>query len=86
MLVLKSRNVKVRKDRQCFCCERKFPIGTQMNYIVGVDSDNQFYAIYNCVTCTSILEKVYDEIPPGYVRELLEPGQTPEDLLQHLDR
>lgn len=80
-MILKSKTVKIKKERQCFSCYRKFPIGIKMAYCVGI-VEGDFSATYSCMTCVEIMNGC-DEIsfPEGFVADNLEKGQVPEDLL-----
>ena len=82
MTCLSNKDVKIRKDRKCFSCYRKFPKGTTMNYWVSI-YEGDFCAVYCCLTCKEIcnLVKEEDGYPEGYVGETLEKGQTPEQIL-----
>lgn len=85
---LTDKIVITRKPHVCFSCLRKFPEGTEMRYWTGTTSDG-FYSVYCCKTCNKIMDKscYYDDddgYPEGFVREMLAPGQTPEQLLETL--
>lgn len=75
---------KTRKPHKCVLCLRIIPIGLRMRYWVGIH-ENDFHHSYCCTTCDEITkfspEYIYDE---GYVTEMLEKGQTPEELLRYL--
>lgn len=78
---LSSKTVTTKKPHTCFSCLRSFPIGTKMNYWVGI-SDG-FSAVYSCMTCVEIMNMDSDtEFPEGYVSDMLSDGQTPEKLLK----
>lgn len=86
-----SKNVKIRKQRQCFSCYRKYEIGTIMHYASG-RFDGEFFKSYSCLTCKEIMNihakkdpHCFSEgIDEGYVHECLDKGQTPEDYLKNL--
>ena len=79
---LKSKSVIIRKEHQCFSCLRKFPKGTKMAYWVGI-YEGDFCASYSCMTCVEIMNSTNEvEFPEGFVHEMLEPNQTPEDLMK----
>lgn len=81
---LSNKTVIIRKDRRCFSCYRKFPIGTEMKRWVGV-YEGAINSSYSCITCVKIMEMDSDhEFPDGYVSEMLNKNQTPEDLLIEL--
>lgn len=56
-----------------------------MNYWSGVYEGN-FNSIYSCMTCVEIMNMRQDPdedgFPEGYVREMLEKGETPEQLIE----
>jgi hypothetical protein len=83
---LSSKDVAIRKDRQCLLCYRKFSIGTIMNYWVGIVEDT-FTSNYSCLTCKEIINNSEDDgygFPEGYVHECLDKNQTPEEYLVEL--
>ncbi len=86
---LTSKNVKIRKDRVCFSCWRKYERGSIMHYWSGI-CDGDFISGYNCLTCNEIMvivqQQGYDEdgFPEGFVHESLDKGQTPEEYLLSL--
>lgn len=69
---LTHKFVKVKKERQCFGCLRKFPIGSRMKYVSGV-MDGDICATYHCETCNKHLDyfrnTFEDEIEEGWMRE-----------------
>lgn len=81
---LSHSTVKIRKDRKCTSCLRGFPQGTLMEHWAGVGNGG-FMHYYACPTCQQILdmldETVYYE---GEVANLLEEGQTPEEMLEKM--
>ena len=85
MTTLSNKTVVVRKQRQCFSCLRVFPTGTKMNYWSGI-SEGDFSSVYSCMTCVEIMNMPQDPdedtFPEGYVREMLEKGETPEQLIE----
>ena len=81
---LKDKEVTIRKPHQCFSCLRKFPIGTKMRYWVGT-VDGDFNSVYICTICEQIMSfDDENEYPEGYVTEMLEQGESPEELLKRL--
>jgi len=79
---LKSKTVITRKDHTCFSCLRKFPSGTKMSYWVGI-FEFDFCASYSCMTCVEIMNSTNEvEFPEGFVYEMLNKGETPEDLIK----
>jgi len=96
MNMLSSKIVTIRKAHNCFCCGRKFEIGTKMECLVCVDG--VIYTLYTCLACYGIInsfpEKIVDEIENivrrGDFYELRgsDPkykGMTPEELLSCLE-
>lgn len=82
MTCLRSKTVVIRKDRQCWACYRKLPIGTAMNYYVGI-YEGDFQTGYTCLACQEIMTiSGEDEFAEGYVSELLEKGESPEQFLE----
>lgn len=84
---LTYRMVTVRKDRQCFGCLQSFPAGTQMRYWSGI-YEGGFNSGYTCQTCeeiTGLCKDDYDDgYPEGDVAEMLQPGETTQQLLERL--
>lgn len=82
MYCLKSKKVNIKKPRKCFCCCRIFPVGTYMTYESWADGGS-VNNTHTCKTCKEIISKVkYDnEIFEGFVCNLLDAGQTPEQYL-----
>lgn len=81
---LKYKEVTSRKQHKCFSCLRIFPPRTKLRYWVGI-YDGDFGSVYNCVTCDEIMKRCNDDgegYPQGFVQEMLEKGQTPEQLLK----
>lgn len=89
MNILSEKIVKIRKSRRCNACARKFESGTEMQRQVN-DFDG-LHSWYSCKTCTSLISKhgeyfEDDNIFYEYcVRDVLEPNQTPEELLEKLE-
>ena len=88
IITLKHKTVKIRKEHRCLYCYRRFPIGSEMKYWVGV-YDMDFFHGYNCLTCNKIFaawEQKYGHDGDGYyegtVKESLKPNQTPEQYLE----
>ena len=85
---LKSVIVKTKKQHQCFSCLRIFPSNTKMNYSAGI-YEGDFSAGYSCMTCVDIMNRCEHEsegYSEGFVREMLEKDQTPEQLLETWDK
>lgn len=81
---LRNKTITTRKPRTCFSCLRKFPIGTKMNYWVGI-YDGDFCASYSCMTCVNFMNMSNEtEFPEGFVADMLQNGQTPEQLLEEI--
>ena len=81
---ISSKDVLIRKEQQCFSCYRKFPKGTKMNRNTSSDM-GRIFTVHSCETCNTIIQtEREDEYPDGYVYNMLEKGQTPEDLLKQL--
>ena len=83
MDLLKIKKVKIRNPRKCFCCCRIFPAGAKMTYEAWAESGG-IDSIYTCETCQEIIshELEYgDEVFEGFVNDLLNVGQTPEQYL-----
>lgn len=87
MTCLKNKTVLTKKMHRCFSCIRSFPAKTKMNYWVGI-YEGDFNALYACVTCVEIMNMRQDEnadgFEHGFVNEMLEKDQTPEQLLEEL--
>lgn len=83
--VLKSKNVVTKKQHQCLTCLRLFPSNTKMNYWAGL-YEGDFNSHYCCMTCVEILNMTGDtEWGEGYVKEMIDKDQTPEQLLETLN-
>lgn len=82
---LKSKNVKILKPRICFACQRKFPVGSKMNYYVGI-FDGDFQTSYSCPACVEIMNAFEspDGYEEGFVKEMLEKDQTPEQYVEKM--
>lgn len=81
---LKDKEVKIKKERQCFSCYRKFPIGTTMHYWAGI-YEGDFSSVYLCLTCQKIMDADSEnEFPEGFVYDCLDKGETPEQYLEKL--
>lgn len=82
--VLKNKVVTTRKTHQCFSCFRKFPEGSKMHYYAGI-YEGGFSSVYACSTCVEIMRMhTEDGYPEGYVSEMLNTRQTPEELLEEI--
>lgn len=81
-MTLSEKIVTIKKKRQCFSCYRIFEIGEKMSYWVGI-CEGDFTTSYSCLTCKEIMSKSKGEdyFPEGFVFEMLEKGQTPENLV-----
>jgi hypothetical protein len=82
-MTLSDKRVKIRKKHRCFSCLRIFDPGVVMRYWTGI-CDGDFSSVYSCDTCDQIMILVKsdeDYFPEGYVFEMLERNQTPEELL-----
>ena len=90
MDILSDKTVKTRKKHNCSACGRVFDKGTQMRTQVNTLDGIQTWR--ECPTCTELLSKYrshfedYDHTCYELcVNELLEKGQTPEELLYSLN-
>jgi len=85
-MVFKQTYVKTRNPHKCFSYYRLFDIGTTMRYTVG--TYDVIYGTYSCTTCDKIMDLLPDDdgYPEGYVYEMLELNQTPEILLEKLNK
>ena len=85
MTTLSNRTVKIRKQRKCFSCYRTFEIGMQMNYWAGI-VDGDFCTCYSCLACVQVMNMREDPdeegFPEGYVFEMLQTDETPEQLVE----
>ncbi len=81
---LKSKVVQIRKPRQCFSCLRIFPTKSKMNNWVGI-YEGDFQSNYSCLACVEVMNMSSEvEFCEGYVLELLNKGETPEQLIERL--
>ena len=86
MTILKNRNVKTKREHQCFSCLRKFPPGTEMRYLVCT-CENDFYTTHTCKICQEIMDLLKEyNWEEDYVDVQLNKSQTPEELLICLKR
>ena len=52
-----------------------------MNYWTGL-YEGDFNALYSCMTCVEVMNMSDDtEFPEGFVHEMLDKGETPEDMV-----
>lgn len=81
---LTNKIVKIKKERKCFSCYRTFSIGEEMNFWTGI-YEGSFNSCYSCLTCIKIMDMDTEtEFPEGYVHEMLNKGETPEEALIRL--
>jgi len=90
MLVsLTNKKVIIRKEHRCFSCLRRFPIKTNMMYWSCI-YDGDFNNGYTCITCEEIMNKCKDDAedgyPEGFVFEMLNENETPEERLANWDK
>lgn len=84
---IKDKEVKIRKERQCYSCLRKFPSGTIMRNWVG-NYEGDFNSVYSCSTCDAIMRLCPSDgegYPERFVFEMLDRGQTVENKLHELE-
>lgn len=84
-----DKEVKTRKDRYCFGCERKFAAGTAMINSRGINVDQYFYSIHSCKTCAQIMKlhnsnDYMDGYEPGWTNNEKNNDETPEEYLERL--
>ena len=85
-VTLQYKKVRTRKEHQCYSCFRKFEPKTKMNYWAGI-YEGDFGSVYWCETCDKIMQLDEEfEYPEGFVHEMLDKNQTPEDLLNSLQQ
>lgn len=64
-LVLKQKEVKIRKPRKCYGCLRTFEAGTTMEYLASTYEDG-FWTCYHCESCTKIKQRfTHDDYEDG---------------------
>ena len=82
---LKQKAVTTRKPHQCFSCLRVFPPKTTMVYWAGI-YEGDFNSVHYCLTCQDIFsyDTEGDGFMEGYTTEMLNRGETPEQLLERL--
>lgn len=56
--------VKIRKERVCFACREKQPVGSKMFFTVTIE-DDKFYKLYMCPCCDSFLQENIDDFEEG---------------------
>jgi hypothetical protein len=87
MIILSDKIVTTRKTHKCCACGRLFEKGTKMRTQVNTFDGIQVWR--ECPTCQQLLSKFSSCFEDDYdrsfysdcVSEVLEWGQTPEDLL-----
>jgi hypothetical protein len=82
------KEVKIRKPFQCPLCYRKRNPPEKMIYNSGI-YDGSFYKYHFCLACAEILSRDQRishnwEWEIGYIKDNLEPNQTPEQYLEQL--
>lgn len=90
MDILRDKVVITRKKHNCSACGRVFEKGTKMRTQVNTFDGIQTWR--ECPTCQILLSKYRSHFEDGYdhityelcVDEVLERGQTPEDLLNKM--
>ena len=90
MDILRDKIVTTRKKHMCNACGRLFEKGTKMR--TQVNTFDGIGTWRECPTCEKILSKYrakfvddYDNVIHEFcINEVLEKGQTPEDLLSEL--
>jgi len=90
---LKTKTVTIKKQRQCWGCERIFPVGSQMVYNVGAWVNEGIVATYQCPTCSELQKYIEPNFCDGYclgyvLDEVIDCDEshdikTPEDLLTY---
>lgn len=60
------KTVKIRKERVCFGCSRKFEPKQEMNIQTGI-FNGYFYKTYHCLTCYEIQNLVSENYTDGYM-------------------
>ena len=82
--ILKDKIVKIRKEQRCYSCYRKFPKDTLLKSWTAV-YEGQIGSGYTCPVCEKIMSLSNDsEFEEGYVCDMLNKGQTPEQLLEEM--
>lgn len=59
MTILDYKDVKIRKERHCCGCARKFEKGSTLNFVKSVDG-GEFNSAYWCKTCSNYWNKYMD--------------------------
>lgn len=52
--IIDEKDVKIRKERKCFGCLRKYPVGTVMHHSTEVD--DYLFHVYLCQECMTYLD------------------------------
>jgi hypothetical protein len=87
-ITLTNKIVQIRKPHICFSCLRKFEIGSKMRYWSGI-CEGDFGSSYCCIICDTIIDLLdieEDYYPEGYVDEMLNKDETPEQFLDNLKK
>lgn len=80
----KSKDVKIKKQQQCFSCFREFPIGTKMRYWSGL-YEGDFNSNYTCSDCREIMSRSDEHcFEGGYVNEMRDYKEPIEDCIKRL--
>lgn len=83
--ILENKEVKIRKERMCWGCARKFEKGNKLHVVKAVDSDG-FTSTYWCRTCNAYWDKYMDrddEIGIGELRS--EDDEMWEEIRQKIE-
>jgi len=62
--ILSTAMVKIRKERQCFGCEQRFPAGTMLERTAEAE-DGTINNFYLCPTCRDYLREHGGDIDDG---------------------
>ena len=91
MKIVSDKIVTTRKPHKCSACGRRFKAGTRMR--TQINTFDGLTTWRECPTCQELLTRhrslFEDDLDnmcyEGCVKEALEPGQTPEELLNALE-
>lgn len=91
---MRDKEVRIRKDRQCYGCLQVMLKGAIMTNWAGIADEGGWYSTYLCETCNKIAdsiektarrEYVEDGWPVGFVQEMMHDHpslpKTPEEML-----
>lgn len=81
-IVLKNKEVKIKKERVCWGCSVKYPIGRLMTYVVSVEGHDFGYT-YWCEICNAFMSQHSGDFFEDGVREGEFKGEIEYESFKH---